>query len=227
MSEWAIFTPELRRVPSAQERQEAITLLSTGGGLAAFGAAGLVGIGSIIVLSCMGIRADWKVLLPAFGLPCAVAAFVTRRRNRRRIRFFLNRIGVPTCIACGYDARRIESETCPECGADLPAQPYREAHRSDLDPKLAEASWRATVALGRLRAQGWDALSRRPPGIQVERIVSRSGDHWTMETLCVSTGGSLYSSFDVQVTVLTAPTRAVGSELLGCAEGLVPAVRAG
>ena len=77
MSEAVLFAPELRRVPSAHERREAVALLSAGSGLAAIGAAGLVGIGSIIVLSCMGVRTDWKVLLPAFGVPCTIAVFVT------------------------------------------------------------------------------------------------------------------------------------------------------
>ncbi len=48
-----------------------------------------------------------------------------------------------------------------------------------------------------------------------------------METLCVKTGEGEYSSFVVQVSVLSAPTHEVGSELLGFAEGLVPAVGAG
>jgi predicted RNA-binding Zn-ribbon protein involved in translation (DUF1610 family) len=47
-----------------------------------------------------------------------VGLWLTRMRVRRSLRTDLNRIGIPTCLGCGYDLRGHDDITrrCPECG---------------------------------------------------------------------------------------------------------------
>ena len=56
---------------------------------------------------------------PLVGLLCLLAFyFVAFRLYLKPMRRALRDIGLSVCEQCGYDLREIESEQCPECGAE-------------------------------------------------------------------------------------------------------------
>jgi len=59
--------------------------------------------------------------------------YVFLRLGRRYMRRELNRLGVPTCLTCGYDLCGIEGACCPECGAMYSPPPVLSVQSMRLD----------------------------------------------------------------------------------------------
>jgi hypothetical protein len=85
----------------------------------------IVAIIFAVVIIESSVGATWAVLMRIirwslpFALTFATVAmlvYVYRRSIRRSLREQLCAIGVPVCIACGYDLRGQADPRCPECG---------------------------------------------------------------------------------------------------------------
>lgn len=123
--------PELERFPSEDQQREAwcIARLTVGswpfwGGIpltvfVLFGAFYACNVEPWISAWAFGsgefvFRLGFYLLIGASGV--AIPYLIHRRRLIRSLREQLCRIGVPICIACGYDLRGQTEPRCPVCG---------------------------------------------------------------------------------------------------------------
>jgi hypothetical protein len=79
----------------------------------------LVGLGRYVRISA-GVRAGIvaTIISASIGL---LAQYAFRKPMQKYIRQRLVEMGIPICIACGYDLRGQQEPRCPECGT--PAEP--------------------------------------------------------------------------------------------------------
>ena len=68
-------------------------------------------------------RFPWGLagLIVGFSFAASIQ-FVFRRPLRKQIRLQLVAMGIPICIACGYDLRGQRQPRCPECGRPFDAK---------------------------------------------------------------------------------------------------------
>jgi hypothetical protein len=66
-----------------------------------------------------GPAIGWGLPVLVAALACVVIIWLVRRWITRSLREELNRRGLPTCLACGYDLTGNVSGTCPECGTTI------------------------------------------------------------------------------------------------------------
>lgn len=126
--------PELKRFPSATMRRLAIyTARTNDPGLAQFVFFALVAVivsASILVGTRFIRTADvnrltaglgWVVLVYlAFSAICwleVARARILLPSTRKTLRQKLTRLGLPTCVACGYNLKGNTTGICPECGS--------------------------------------------------------------------------------------------------------------
>lgn len=125
--------PELSRFPSATSRRLALHT-ARGGSLLVQMIPGVVTAATVVVLILMLNRREGQSgqRVPSLGLSwiavilAAVWLYgwleVLRIRllhdsTRKSLRQRLNRIGLPTCVACGFNMKGIATGVCSECGA--------------------------------------------------------------------------------------------------------------
>jgi hypothetical protein len=124
--------PDLRRVECKADRREVWraaynpVLKSVTYWLIAIGAQVLgQAVFRIISWQCApfaGSHAHWiRLLAPGIGAIAAgvLTLWLVRRRITLNVRQQLVKLGLPTCLSCGYDLTGNTSGACPECGTGV------------------------------------------------------------------------------------------------------------
>jgi hypothetical protein len=124
---YMVLCPELKRLPSDEQRQQVVTATKTSIMKSKWFGLQLLGF---VILSMAGFKVMGWATTPGaahfalYTLGVVVAyivifSWIYGRKLRDIVRTELNQQGIPICISCGYDISGQQVSRCPECGREF------------------------------------------------------------------------------------------------------------